>query len=579
MAERALVLLLAAVLLARADALAAAPTERLLQIAVPDHVDRRLAQWLPGAIEVLQPATPDGRRIVLNAVPRADELAIVVLAVDHRLEDAVGGDPEVRDLALALRGNALAISPNLILIDGAFIDFVLLNAAQNLIGYYQTLDLAAKVPTGEATEVDVRRFGKKMRLLIDRDRARWVDQWSVERRGEYLRQSLAYFGTGLADPHVHPTVDFAVAPVLFHEIGHLGSGGLLSFRDTWEKLKDALERMRRYPATQLRLAEERRADAYAAERIRATVDAAFRSRKPYAGEAVQAVVATLKLFRDLVVRDVFGNFRGLPPEDYLYWLEHEPCASWTSESEPLWFGHVARTRSIRDAPFPLLTAEEFARFRRRLDGHVADGTHPHHFQRAAILLEALRGFVPDFYFEVLLDARVAMQEALGEDRPELLAPRSSGDVGLRRVEFVDALKGAFDLRPAVNCAGTGCLVGVPTSDPGPASGFLEIAARGDAVERVRLVLPVYTENDRGVMSADNVLLSRMDLLALVAARLLGEPAALIGSRTRRLLAEVSDEMAACGAVSRTVVLAERTVEITTLNDLGWMALEARPLGR
>jgi hypothetical protein len=549
------------------------------QVAIYESLSRdhllftRFDAVLKSVLDVLMSASDVPLQPRLNQPYEPGSLNIYV--VDRR--DAASptlanADGRVRDMLRYVNDNALAFPPDLIVFDAGLLADYLVNAWNVELATAQAVDAAnAREAIGAPHErafdvvqtygvlADVYRFNNLRRERTDpQERAR----------------RIALAGTlvdGAASSGAANMFLFALAPILYHELGHVVQGNAGSFLDFIADIAREL-------ASPRILARENAADDFAGQQLRRLVAAAQSApaeTMPDKLSRYESMASTVLLMRDSVLLDVFEGFRGLSAEDHFLNLVHEDCRRkpWTAE---LGFYDPRKIAVAGRFYVPFLTADEFAQLRRKALATMGAGTHAHNFVRGSRLMTAVDSLFGLGSDDSFMTWYTRFLEAMQKNDPALLA-----DPAVEREEGLGLnlswLAGTFGLKvlPVVTCPPRLCRIGTFV-DGRP--GFVEITGPTDNLTSLRLVYPLFRADPSGAIEEARAgpTSGSVNLLRRFIAGTLGYPdAGPAGVGSLVPFDELLPMARKCRAVAFAAVHSGRSFVLSTLNPEFWVSVEVR----
>lgn len=460
--------------------------------------------------------------------------------------------PGLRRVIGSLRDNAIALPPDIVVMDIALVGRILENAFADLLMLQQK--------PGEATgdnlieilsdhhRIRTMRLNKK--LIDDRD-----DEWFKTGYGG-VRVFWPLIVDKLTDAKLVELFATSLAPVLLHEIGHLdaGTAGHLfpDLEDVRRAAKDLSRDVSRYLLGNRIKEIEDAADRFSLAKVQAYL-ARMMDSPPSRGVPVpewvashpmpedlpfheqllmqgtlfmlmraqesdialferQLVASSGKYFRDEVLTEAFHQFRGISAEDNLVRFFHRDCNLETAD-DPLEYNDYDDLVRGERGFYPILTQSDWNRLRDRFFQHVSAGTHAHNFYRAAAIFSASRdGSVSSNPQAIELDRGAQLFNALMSDSPSIIEPDFDGSTRLKTTRLLRHLEEQMQFEDAISCKELKCRVGRFKNDPEipiTSNAFIEIASDAkDNVVFARFAFPLFvipreqwnTENhDKGLL--------------------------------------------------------------------------------
>ena len=513
----------------------------------------------------------------INRPPQPGTLSVLV--VDAQKLTAVRTDhATVKRLLPNLANNVLAIPPATIVFDKAILAALTVNALEDAVH----VELAVKAleaqdprPSPEAIRLEAGKFSALTdltRYLMIRNNGQNSDpKLSAAMQMPKLVKDLG------DDKNIETSVmvlRMMLAPIVLHEIGHLRRGVAGAYQD-------ALAGPLGAATVSLILQEENAADDFAIERMRRVIQKAIAHRpNQQVMMEVQSAIATIKYMRDEVLEDTFGGFRGLNPEDYFIELVHWDC-NVRKGTETLALNNPERVRMAMREDVPLLTRAEFDEMRTRIQRRIANGTHSHHFTRGDRFLSAIAHELQERYG--VLEEWIDFLNAMVRNDPMQLAPGSTGVSPSTGLSF-DEIKRYWldiDALPAVNCPEGMCAIARFKDH----AGFAEVIGPMHDLRRVRIMFqlfgPDFVSRDENPEEYTKYMMLGLRLVSSV---MLDKTAEARQAKKKtesltpaaQLLTKMRVMSRKCGAGAVLAHVGKRSVIMRTLNDRGWVVIDAIP---
>jgi hypothetical protein len=501
------------------------------------HEDAALAKQLESGLNRIARHAGIDRRIAINKPYDDEAINIYLLDVDGvDQEELATQSPQIRRLLGSLRDNAIAIPEDIIVMDAALVGKLFENAFADMMMLLQKDGLNSDGENLIDILSDHHRI-RTMRLykgLLDaRD-----DVWINEGYGG-IRVFWPQVMARITHAELGELFSASLAPLLFHEIGHLedGTTGHL-FPDLDELKKSAKDATQAYTSHLWgnRVKEiEDAADEFSIAKINAYL-ANIGTRAPAKGISVKQWVqrnptsdetefyrrlldmstvflldraqqtdiehferllvgSSGKYFRDEVLTVAFHQFRGLTAEDNLVRFYHRDCNVDGGEDSLAYNRFDDLVRGERGF-YPILTASDWEALRSRFFSHVSAGTHSHNFYRAAAILGAAGGMAPVSQVDALrLDRGAQLFGALMANEPETLEPDFGAATRLLESQLLSLLGEQMEFEDAVSCRKLKCRIGrfKRVNDiPIASKAFVEVASNMQGrVVFARLVFPLF----------------------------------------------------------------------------------------
>jgi hypothetical protein len=465
------------------------------------------------------------KEVRVNQPYKASQINIYIVDRRQILAASPRMSPMLRTGLSALEDNAIALPPDIVLVDLAFAGKVLSNAVADLVMQLQMQDqdaVHAKI-LDVLSDYDRIRALRLEKDLTGRDDETWIRVGFANHRVVWPMMT-----EGLAKAQLGAIFSSALAPVVLHEIGHLVQGSMGHAAE----LRQDTVKTAAYLANQETRKVEDAADAYALEHLRLYLSKVTAvpanpgmplqewvktDPVPADGDAMQkllgmsfsyfllevqrksagprlehlAVAASGKYFRDEVLAEALQGFRGFAAEDTLVRLYHKPC---DLEGEPaaVIFNDATALVKAERGLYPVFTASEWESLRAKFFSHVSGGTHSHNFYRAARLISLSGSTASDE--AVALDRGALFFPALLSNDPGLIEPDFKKRTRIPVERLLRLLNDQLLFEPAINCHRLTCRVGRfkpdPSGDP-VSQAFMEVISDSEGfVVFARFVFPL-----------------------------------------------------------------------------------------
>ena len=429
------------------ESFAVSASTELLQSGLADH---SYDQFLHTLFNSLLTRVGDHTPIRVNEIARANHINVYIINLanyDQNLRKKLR--PSLIRILDRLKNNALSYPPNFMIFDQDYVASITENA------FFDQLHLRLALDAGKHRQVELGASDVDPDILAtygfldDILRFRELRQYRYPGGDEELRKTGARIAYNvMREQVIVPYMDFAFSPIFFHEQGHLvtlSEGGFFEFLD---ELAASFANRRVASAEAI-------ADKFAVAQLSKAIGQAAKDTRI---EEVSAVVSTLKLLRDQVLIDAFSGFRGLEPENFLYYLVHKDCrAEEFKETKALEFFDPRKIHAVYRTFFPLLLPQEFAAIRRGLLMNARFGTHQNH----AIRVDQFLAIVSEGFGWDMNNLNVASKllEASVEGSPfSDLAPEVPiNGMKLSYDELFDGLQG-LNVGQPINCPDRTCSV-------------------------------------------------------------------------------------------------------------------------
>jgi hypothetical protein len=481
----------------------------------------------------------------------------------------------------ALRDNALALPPDVIIFDSHLIETTAANThvGQLLFSRMETdLDdpnlLQRQLPLSTPDEV----LGQTYSAIGELHRLRRIrDARTLQGRERDRAEGLLVVERMLQSPQILESNELAFAPVLFHEIGHLAAGESGNFLDSLSSAVNAVI-YRRVAAA------ENAADSFSMDLIRKVIEHRKSARKGDAVFYYQAALRSIDWIRDRSIVDAFADFRGIQPEDRFIITQHFDCRE--AGYEDLAGMDFSDPRAILAASQsyypPPLRRDEFDGIRSGVLQDVRFGTHQHSFRRAAEYLRAILNAPKQQSLDHAGFEEQLLEAAINND-PLAFSPRHSGtSIGLAMDQLVAGVNNNVEFQEAVNCLPHECFVGF-FRDGRP--GFIEAMARKGEITSVEFALPLFGPGTSGRLDdvdpdyakATATFVTLIDNVFRGVPRVLVDRDIVDGNVGRLLLDNATDEVTKCGIVSGGAYAPRSWAGLRSMNENGWVSVQVRAL--
>ena len=429
------------------------------------------------------------RAIVINGAYRSD--ALVVYLTDAELLASREGDTRIAGHRLSeiVRNNFVAISPNIIVIDDAFLSMLVATAFNDGVGYTQATMYTRNIPVTLESKIlspEVQRvmhisemfaaaatYQQYTNVLAILDPAEERDSWREVAKGlasmwdDGERIDTDPGGTRKLMQRMFVT---SLGPVFAHELGHLdhGQSGQLAASGLLGSIAVVTQRD-----------AERQADLYAARFMERRLEEIRRvngdNEALFSFEA-QPLFWFVKLLRELALAEAFHDFRGLTAQDALMSIEHRGCAK-APTLYPINAGDFWRSEQNE---IPVLTESEWQTMRERMLRRRATASHDDAIMRARDILARLdENFVPAVA-SVL--EYIKFFDAITKDDPTILERDPMPGIGMNASTFMQKFTGLGTFERAAGFGTNRTHIAVL-----PGGGYVEVRGN-DEMEYLRAVM-------------------------------------------------------------------------------------------
>jgi hypothetical protein len=454
---------------------------------------------LKAVLDTLMAASDVQRPARLNQPYAAGAVNVYVVDKGDTADGTtVGADARLRDTMRYVNDNALAFPPDTIVFDVGLLADYLVNAWNVELATVQGVDEANAreaigVPHEQAFDV-VQTFGVLQEVYRFNNLRRARE--GLEDRAHRIAVAGMLVDSASASGGANMFA-FALAPIFYHELGHLQQGSAGSW-----SVVDFIGDIAREFASPKILARENAADDFAGrelQRLEASTQGGQEKSMPDKLSRYEGLASTVMWMRDSVLFDVFEGFRGLRAEDHFVNLFHEDCRSKPSTAK-LDFYDPQKIAYAFQNYVPIFTAEEFAQLRRKTLATVRAGTHAHNFVRGSRLVDAVDAMFDLGHDDNFMAWYLSFLEAMQKNDPAALADSAADYAKELGLGFgIPWVAKTFDLKfdPAATCPPGLCSVGT-FRDGRP--GYVEIAGPAENVLYLRLVFPLFqTGPDGGLL--------------------------------------------------------------------------------
>lgn len=410
---------------------------------------------------------------------------INVLVVDTASFERIGQLSSVNLSHAQLYLNALAVPPNVVLVDSDWLTLMALAVRARHDALFSDEHPDPKVDPRTPDALRIRY------IVADARRGEYVDAFLRKSSARStFRENVQNELSSLNEREVKAAARMMALPfvALFaHEFAHLDG-----------QARSTSSILHLFGLSNAVLEEERRADEVALQKLTPEIEsikAKFRSGEgTQIGEALffsQGLVSYALLQRDLVLFRVFKDFRGFKYHDVIYGLQHRDCPPQQSSEplDPLAFSNVSDGWL---EPLPTLTEKELAALRTSIDPKAYQ-THVHGFERAAVLLERLelKGALEDY---AQIRQFLALLKHLRDGAPlQYHTAAATRTMELTATVFLADLEKNYSIEKAALCRYPVCYVLFPREEG--RTEFVEVwATETGKILRIRYRGPIHTQN-------------------------------------------------------------------------------------
>ncbi|TXN26877.1 hypothetical protein [Methylobacterium sp. WL19] len=350
------------------------------------HEKDRLVSVHAPAVRALLNDTPTIRSkfqsIRVNQPHEAGSLNIYLINAALDLKQIV--DQDTKRALTNIRRNARAVPPDSIFIDNDLLSILAYNAqidvnyrAESTRVGIDLLTTKRRAEDRPMTSFLMARSGRVAGILSDIDRFEALFSRrnnlpdplmlgrAVSLAGQTFNLPDSYFASNMF------LVQASLAPLLFHEVGHLVAG---SEGDFYSLITNFFDRRTREKVQVL----EQKADEFAARAI-----AELYKVQKLSDESLvriyqtvflrQPPIASIKYMRDDALIKLFDGYRGLHYEDLFFQIYHRACGLVSNSS----YGNSHNIMFGKFGYVPILRSREREALRQQLNSYLASSTHAH----------------------------------------------------------------------------------------------------------------------------------------------------------------------------------------------------------
>ena len=474
--------------------------------------------------------------VIVNAPYRRDRLVVYSLDCSKLTTEGSSNQvpPQFRSMLKHITRNAMALRPNVILIDKALIDAILMNSTNIALSTVQGGEgilKAATIAELDAARDEAINMQWQRRLLDFGNYAGFVARDSASNAWEramesYILNEPSKVVTNLALP--------ALLPIFAHEIAHLTDSSGVVGKSSAFMISELLMSGRKHIVE----VEEARADSVALAALRNFLNSAQRSfEEPELFVLGRQVFALCSYLQTEELTRAFSGFRGFSAKEVLFNIESNNCYL----DEPYW--HLDKIHKIGwDAPLVISMREAESIRRGFLENRHID-VHAHHFARIRDYQEVVCQTVAprdrdgNIYPSLILDNEISpavdiLLATTEESLCEIADPMQYKSTGRRRDEILRAFDN-LEWEDGANCPqGFGCVAHVNEFLTFPVDAYLEVLGNVDDVRRIRLTVDLGREDQAEAVAARAV-------VAVFIVGIAGSSAEVL-NKTERFLREASD---------------------------------------
>ena len=531
---------------------------------------------------------------VTIGVVRSDKLERIV---------ALSSSRHVKRVLNTIKGNALAIPPDLILLDDKFVAELIAYVYSDVLGYYQSLEVSMNAANDPIATEQAALYGVALGVVGEYHRFRSLRQSRTENYSEFAPLQIdKYIDSALEVFEISGLYELVLAPVILHELGHLESGEHGGYFEGW--IEAAVSAYGEWQASR-RLSLEEAADEYALGKISSLLRSIW-SQGDVPGldtwGKTQTLISVGKFMRDVVFLDSLDGFRGLKTEELMLKLDHRACdldVPPGTEANSIFLDPDHIVWADRRYS-PVLTHSEFDELRERTRQRVQNGSHPHHFLRVNALFDLIGNQSPFPIDSSALGQTGEFLTAMYNDDPSKLSvPVTGTGIGISVDDLLAPWGRDLSFQQGVNCPKGMCGVAY-TRDitafkammgDGDLNGFIEYLGPRSNPVLLRVVMPMF--GPRGQVDLGDPAFLSPYLLAMgaigrlylnLAEQHLPQQERTSPSTTSDSVPDSSMEILGqysslryialqCGAISSRNLVGDRVVSIRTLNSQGLWELE------
>lgn len=473
----------------------------------------------------------------LNLPPKSNKINIYVIdtfKLEKEIENLKSGFKNTLIDTQYVRGNSIAIRPNLILIDSNILRLVIISVMNSLTSIMEHNFLVENgTPPPEALHHHIMSMLREQHHRFLNIRSHLAAQYPIQHLNFLQKEPIQ------EKEFVMKTFYLGLLPLIGHEIGHLIQSGSLNGPEFGSD--EALQ--------ELIVGEEERADAVAR-----MLSKQFMKRLKGTDDATKfhftiSLVTVARLFRDQMFNVVFEGFRNLNPEELFTYFEFNSCI----ESKELVDEDFLSPQKIRHyvhSRLPLFSNKEFQTLPTKLGIHNQIVPSIPHVMRAGRVLAELEMEL-DIPTEVQEDALRIYFSAFG-NKPELLYPDlSDSDTGIDTNKLLEETYSLVEYEASVSCPTELCKIGLIKES----KGHLEVMKTPENGRLAHLRLILFLEEN------DEENWRQFSVLGILLNSLYGN---LKGS-SASLLPEFFFEIQSCGTGTRWLDSEKFSVLLTTVS--------------
>lgn len=443
-----------------------------------------------GNLNTMRDSLGEKSRYCINASYRRDCTNVIIVDLSRASKEMKAE----RFPFISLRKNALALSPNVILIDKVLIQHLLFEAYNLLSAVtraslredHSTADVGTEFALASLINMEVVRTKQIPAEVFGN--ARSLESFSTELlRG--LSEGTPGPNAKTTSVHKLSTTDLymmlTLALLLDHESAHLDVSDGAHEHESNGLLLDQT-------AARLTLREEIRADKIALGameryigmlRMSSNLETSTLFKDPIYSSLPFLVQA--EYWRDSAITAGLDGFRGFSADDMAVEISHQSCDE--EDPEQLVFLDPRTVIVGRRKPLPLLTKQEFELQQTNFVRADLPQTHLHNLSRAENIYRQLHRSSDSKLEGLQLGGHVAFVQALLAKNPKAAFTESNEFAPISNTsidKFLEKTKELVDYEPAVTCPLSRCYVGTISG----ADGYIEIVANKKELAEVRVIM-------------------------------------------------------------------------------------------
>lgn len=316
-------------------------------------------------------------KININSKYEKSKLNILVINFQLLNGERIANWSHAEFLNIA-KDNFVAIPPNTILIDHAYLSFLILSSFNKQAAFIQGIDLAnIDSTTGKIENPEIFQIHAAVSTLLSMGNYKWYKNNIGHNEAIATDQIAAIMGKVFMAEEPNEVIKkhwfLFFLPLVSHEIAHLEycSAPISGWFDFKEYIQNIL------PA----YAEEKKADAVMQDVVSKVV------AKDKGVMTALPIIHFCQTMRNVVLVNAYDSFRNQRAEDLIITLEQKEKLS--QKLRALRFDHIDRLARGYENPPPPMTEQEFYLFVKKFKEIGSNLTHRHLLHRCESLLQAI----------------------------------------------------------------------------------------------------------------------------------------------------------------------------------------------